>query len=38
VLGDGLPLSPPGTPQRPLELARERAYPDGVVQLAYTFE
>jgi dihydrofolate reductase len=37
VLGDGLQLSPPGTPQLPLELARERSYPDGVVQLTYTF-
>jgi dihydrofolate reductase len=38
VLGDGLQLSPPGTPQLPLELARERSYPDGVVQLTYTFK
>lgn len=37
VLGDGLPLSPAGTPQLPLELARERSYPDGVVRLTYTF-
>jgi dihydrofolate reductase len=38
VLGDGLRLSPPGTPQLPLELPRERSYPDGVVQLTYTFK
>jgi dihydrofolate reductase len=37
MLGEGLRLSPSGTPQLPLELAREHVYPDGVAQLTYTF-
>ena len=35
VLGDGLPLSPPGTPQVPMRLERQRTHPDGTVELSY---
>lgn len=36
VLGAGVPLSPPGTPQRPLTLVRSpETYPDGSVELVY---
>ena len=37
VFGEGLPLSPPGTPKLSLELEREHRYPDGVVQVSYAF-
>jgi dihydrofolate reductase len=35
VLGDGLPLSPLGTPQVPMRLERQWTHPDGTVQLSY---
>ncbi|MGO9143297.1 MAG: dihydrofolate reductase family protein [Streptosporangiaceae bacterium] len=36
VLGAGVPLSPPGTPQHPLALVRPpQTYPDGSVELVY---
>ncbi|MGH8988540.1 MAG: dihydrofolate reductase family protein [Acidimicrobiales bacterium] len=36
VLGEGIPLSPPGSPIRHLQLiGAPRAYPDGSVELAY---
>jgi dihydrofolate reductase len=36
LVGEGLPFSPPGTPQRPLKLESERAFPDGVIELVYS--
>jgi hypothetical protein len=35
VFGDGLPLSPPGTPLRRLRLERHEPFPDGTVYLEY---
>jgi hypothetical protein len=32
LLGDGLPLSPPGAERFPLRLERRRAFPDGTVE------
>jgi hypothetical protein len=31
LLGEGVPFSPPGTPQRRLSLRHHRAFPDGTV-------
>jgi dihydrofolate reductase len=36
MLGDGVPLAPPGTPQVPLKLERQHTHPDGTVQLSYS--
>jgi dihydrofolate reductase len=36
LLGDGVPFSPPGTPQRPLELKEHHAFPDGTIRHVYT--
>ena len=36
LLGDGVPLSPPGTPQLPLELREHHAFPDGTIRHVYT--
>lgn len=36
LLGDGVPLSPPGAPRIPLRLVRnDRTFPDGSVELIY---
>lgn len=36
LLGEGVPLSPPGTPQAPLRLVRaDRTFPDGSAELVY---
>jgi dihydrofolate reductase len=36
LLGDGIPLSPAGSPQGPLRLLRaDRTFPDGTVELSY---
>jgi dihydrofolate reductase len=36
LLGDGIPLSPPGAPSAPLRLLRaERTFPDGSAELVY---
>lgn len=32
----GLPFSPPGSPQLPLALEGQQAFPDGVVELVYS--
>lgn len=37
LLGEGLPLSAPGTPPLPLQLETQRSFPDGSVELAYSF-
>jgi dihydrofolate reductase len=36
LLGDGIPFSPSGTPQRSLHLQQHRAFPDGTIHLVYT--
>jgi hypothetical protein len=37
LLGDGIPLSPPGSPPLTLRLLRaDRTFPDGAVELVYT--
>jgi dihydrofolate reductase len=36
ILGDGVPFSPPGTPQLPLELEEHHVFPDGTVRHVYT--
>jgi dihydrofolate reductase len=39
LLGDGIPLSPPGAPPVPLRLLRaDRAFPDGSAELVYAAE
>jgi dihydrofolate reductase len=35
LLGDGVPLFPPGAPRLPLRLDGHRSFPDGTVELAY---
>jgi dihydrofolate reductase len=35
ILGEGLPLSPPGTPEIPLRLERAVTHPDGVIEVTY---
>jgi dihydrofolate reductase len=35
LLGEGVPFSPPGTPQRSLRLEQQRAFPDGTVHHVY---
>ena len=35
LLGDGIPLVPPGTPRRPLALTGRREFAGGLVQLRY---
>ena len=35
ILGDGIPLFPPATPQRDLKLAASQAYGSGFVRLTY---
>ncbi len=37
LLGEGLPLSAPGTPPLPLRLETQRSFPDESVGLAYSF-
>jgi dihydrofolate reductase len=37
MLGEGLPLSAPGTPELSLKLERQQTHPDGTVQLSYSF-
>jgi dihydrofolate reductase len=37
LLGDGVPFSPPGTPQLPLRLEQQDAFPDGTIHHVYTF-
>ncbi len=37
LLGTGVPLSPPGTDPSSLALQSQRTFPDGAVELAYTF-
>jgi hypothetical protein len=36
LLGDGVPFSPPGTPQRPLVLEAHQVFPDGTIRHVYT--
>jgi dihydrofolate reductase len=36
LLGDGLPLLPPGGPRAPLTLVRTHTYPSGMVSLIYS--
>jgi dihydrofolate reductase len=36
LVGKGLPFSPPGSPQLPLTLESQRAFPDGVIELVYS--
>ena len=37
LLGDGIPLSPPGGPRLRLQLLRaDRTFPDGTIELIYT--
>ena len=36
LLGDGVPFSLPGTPQRPLVLKEHHAFPDGTIRHVYT--
>ena len=36
LLGEGVPLSPPGSAQLPLRLEEHRAYPDGTIHSVYT--
>jgi dihydrofolate reductase len=36
LLGDGVPFSPPGIPQLPLELKEHHAFPDGTIHHVYT--
>jgi dihydrofolate reductase len=38
LLGDGVPFSPPGTPQLPLEFKEHHAFPDGTIRLVYTLK
>jgi dihydrofolate reductase len=38
LLGDGVPLSRPGAPQRPLELEEHHAFPDGTIRHVYTLK
>jgi dihydrofolate reductase len=38
ILGDGVPLSPPGTRRWRLRLERRRAFPDGTLHTVYTRE
>ena len=38
LLGDGVPFSLPGTPQRPLELVAHDAFPDGTIRHVYTLK
>jgi dihydrofolate reductase len=35
LLGDGVPFSPPDTPQRPLKLQEHHAFPDGTIRHVY---
>jgi dihydrofolate reductase len=37
LLGDGLPLTPPGSPHSPLRLESHRAFPDGAIEHVYSF-
>jgi hypothetical protein len=37
LLGDGLPLSPTGTPGTSLKLESERSFEEGSVELVYSF-
>jgi dihydrofolate reductase len=37
ILGEGVPFSPPGTPQSRLRLERQSAFPDGTLHNVYTF-
>jgi dihydrofolate reductase len=36
LLGEGVPFSPPGTPQRALQLQEHHAFPDGTIHHVYT--
>jgi dihydrofolate reductase len=36
LLGSGIPLTPPGTPQTPLRLTDSHRYPSGMVSLTYS--
>lgn len=36
LLGDGVPLSPPGSPPLRMTLESQRSFPDGAVELAYS--
>ncbi|HWE64690.1 MAG TPA: dihydrofolate reductase family protein [Chloroflexota bacterium] len=36
LLGDGIPLSPPGTPPLPLQLDGHRTFPGGTIELVYS--
>jgi len=36
LLGDGVALVAPGTPEVPLKLERQQTHPDGTLQLTYT--
>ncbi len=38
LLGDGVPFSLPGTPQRPLELKEHHAFLDGTIRHVYTLK
>lgn len=38
ILGEGIPLFPPATPQRDLTLAASRSYPNGTARLTYRRE
>jgi hypothetical protein len=38
LLGDGVPLSLPSTPQRPLGLEEHHAFPDGTIRHVYTLK
>jgi dihydrofolate reductase len=38
VLGEGVPFSPPGTAQLPLELKDHHAFPDGTIRHVYTLK
>jgi dihydrofolate reductase len=37
ILGEGVPFSPPGTPQSRLRLERQSAFPDGTLRKVYAF-
>ena len=37
LLGDGLPLTPPGSPQSSLRLESHRAFADGTIEHVYSF-
>jgi dihydrofolate reductase len=38
LLGEGVPFSLPGTPQRSLELEEHHAFPDGTIRHVYTLK